>query len=278
MGCQKRARWVDSCTSLSCLWEVCICTTRIRKLPEQGFRGERPPHPCFFPLAGQSGIIRQLSWAKDITKEISWWMLAAVTERSGPGMFYPAGHVTSTTSGAGLPPRLQERYLGIALLCERSAGWDDLTERWCICCHISVFLFLFLFSADANLLCVRAPVHSSVSPPWYYIPVCFSKGSPVTSHLGRDACELWMHCALGPGRGGGFWVPQSVGFREDPKIPSEGGVNHLWWRCCMKSLINQGQLFIFQPFSFAHTFVCTKKEIVELNHTWLSISWDSFNN
>lgn len=90
--------------------------------------------------------------------------------------------------------RPSQRRLVLWDICELK--WPD--SAWCICCLAHKWSEnAELFFADVNLLRVRAPVHSSVSLPRYYIPVCFSKGSPVTSHLGRDACELWIHCAQG---------------------------------------------------------------------------------
>lgn len=87
------------------------------------------------------------------------------------------------------PPAPCNLKRGGYLLCIRALRRPD--NAGCICCfaHIAILKRSAIF-VDVNLLRVRASVHSSVSLPRYYIPVSFSKGSPVTSHLGRVLREL----------------------------------------------------------------------------------------
>lgn len=205
------------------LWQLHVTVTglwrwpcTVHKLHRNRLRGETlqwdpiqvkfiegRPLPLCFQLVRQSGkesIIRVFSSAEDILKAISWWTVGGLKVQTLGRL--PAGHKTAAT---------QERVQLRGQSSKMMSGWrGPLTSPFFLrhlqgtmTCQRLMHLLpgtkaiwkRNAISADVNLLRVRALVHSSVSPPWYYIPVCFSKGSPVTSHLGRDACELWMHCA-----------------------------------------------------------------------------------
>lgn len=166
-----------------------------------------------FGQAGEESVTGALGSAQDVMKAISWWTIAGLREDTRGHL--PAARLEpGQLRGPGPRPRgsgwaLQRQFLPGDI--SRLRRTDSV---WCLCCLAP----RSSASVDVNLLCVRASVHSAVSLLWYYTPVCFSKGSPITLHLGRDACELWMHRARDCGCLFGLWVLSSVLFHGGSSI------------------------------------------------------------
>lgn len=144
-----------------------------------------PPCVEMFGQAGAEGIIRTLGSAEDIMKVISWWMKVGLKGNRGGGdigLRHSSGTTAELSNNSFLSRRPQRPKAKPQCVMPLLPGTYELWKA---------------ISVDVNLLRVRASVHGAVSLLWYYIPVCFSKGSPITLHLGREARELWMHRAQG---------------------------------------------------------------------------------
>lgn len=134
--------------------------------------------------AGEEGVIRALGSAEDTMKAISWWMKVGLKGNRGGDICsrHSSGTTAEPSNNSFLSRRHQRPKANPQCLMPLLPGTYELWKA---------------ISVDVNLLRVRASVHGAVSLLWYYIPVCFSKGSPITLHLGREARELWMHRAQG---------------------------------------------------------------------------------
>lgn len=206
---QKQKLWFDSFSSVSCRLEMVtlhkpIPCCSVHEYEDAGKSPTVASQSNSVPSAGAASPLTELCGWRDSAHQDTrqWWGVRGIpdetAESSDPENICLQDTRTAVASGNSRTNGSKIKKRSLACLIRTSAGLKWHGKLWCFPC-LPQRAMKKTVSADVNLLCVRAPVHSSVSLPWYYIPVCFSKGSPVTSHLGRDARELWKHRAEGLG-------------------------------------------------------------------------------